>query len=130
MFKLKDKRIKGCWNPLCRSHKKHLKFKSDDIYCPKCGRELVYVCAKCGRMMEDRGRKHTVCDHCIERKEANAAARKEATASVLSAIAAVGNLIAEKISRSKTKQISESTSVDSDEKPETDKTTGKTVRNK
>lgn len=115
MFKLKDKRIKGCWNPLCRSHKKHLKFKSDDIYCPKCGRELVYVCAKCGRMMEDRGRKHTVCDHCIERQEANAAARKEATASVLNAIAAVGNLIAERISMNKAERISGSKSAETDE---------------
>ena len=115
MFKFKDKRIKGCWNPQCRSHKKHLKFKSDDIYCPKCGRELVYVCAQCGRMMEDRGRKHIICDHCVERKQAKAAARKEATASVLSAIAAVGNLIAERTSMNKAERISGSKSAETDE---------------
>lgn len=100
---MKDKRYKGCWNPQCRNYKKHYKFKSDNVYCPKCGSELVYICSRCGRMMEDNGRRHRICDHCIERKAANAENRKEAVATLLSAIAAVGNLAAEKISAKKSK---------------------------
>ncbi len=99
MFFRKDKRIKACWNPKCKRCKTHYKYKAADKYCSRCSKELVYVCAKCGSIMEDKGRKHTVCDRCIERKKANAENRKKAAADVVSAIGAVGDLIVDKVNK-------------------------------
>ena len=99
MLKRRDKRIKGCWNPKCKRCKKHYKYKADEKYCSLCKSELVYVCSKCGGLLEDVGRKHTVCAKCLANKEANADARKEAVATVLSATAAVGNVVADSIKK-------------------------------
>ena len=99
MFKRKDKRIKGCWNPKCKRCKQHYKYAASDKYCSLCKSELVYICSKCGGLLEDEGRKHRVCNKCIANKEANAENRKEAAASVLSAAAAVGNVVADRINK-------------------------------
>lgn len=101
LFKRKDKRIKGCWNPKCKCCKKGITYKATDIYCTQCRSELIYKCSKCGGRLEDINRKHRVCFKCEDRKAAGADARKEAAASVLSAVAAVGNVVADNIAAEK-----------------------------
>ena len=44
--------IKGCINEECIANKKKMKYKKDDVYCPKCGSKLVHVCKKCYRPIE------------------------------------------------------------------------------
>ena len=102
-IKKKDKRTKGCWNPECVNHKKHVKFPAADNYCPRCRSELVYVCARCGGRLEDINRKHRICFKCEERRESNAENRKAAVTNVMSAAAAVGTAAADIISKRKAK---------------------------
>lgn len=68
----KDKRIKGCSNPLCQKAEKKSKFKAEENFCPICGSELVFVCAKCHGPLEDEGPGHRTCCGC----EAAASDRK------------------------------------------------------
>ncbi len=67
---MSDKRKKGCPNEECSQHYKKIKMKSEYMYCPICGSELVYVCSKCFDEIEDSGPKHKICKRCeIEAKE-------------------------------------------------------------
>ena len=68
-----DKRSKGCPNVNCEQHKKKVKHKADDDFCPKCGTRLIYVCAKCFKEIEDIDEKHRICRGC----EADALEKKE-----------------------------------------------------
>lgn len=95
----KDKRIKACWNPRCKRCKTHYKYTAADKYCSLCRRELVFVCSKCGGLLEDEGRRHRVCYKCIERKVNNAENRKEAAANVVDAMGAIGSLITDKMNK-------------------------------
>ena len=61
-----DKRVKGCSNPECVNHIKRIKMKAENEYCPKCGAELVFVCKKCFKEIQDIDEDHSICTHCIE----------------------------------------------------------------
>lgn len=60
----KDKRAKGCSNPDCQKAEKKVKFKAEENFCPICGSELVFVCAKCHGPLDDEGSEHRVCSSC------------------------------------------------------------------
>ena len=59
-----DRRSKGCPNSSCEEHKKKVKHKTDDDFCPKCGSRLIYVCSKCFKEIEDTDEKHRICKRC------------------------------------------------------------------
>ena len=59
-----DRRKKGCPNEQCEMHKKKKTRKAIEQYCSICGTQLVYVCAKCFKEIEDKGVEHRVCRHC------------------------------------------------------------------
>ena len=63
---MKDKRIKACTNKECECNKyiAKNKYSSSDSYCKKCGTELVYVCSKCFKRIENIGPEHTLCISC------------------------------------------------------------------
>ena len=65
----KDTRIKGCPNVNCECNKAKKQYKSDDMYCVKCGTKLVFACKKCFSKIEDRGPKHKICAACEAKKE-------------------------------------------------------------
>lgn len=99
MLKRKDRRIKACTNPSCRRCKKHYKYQADENYCSVCKSELEYVCAKCGGKLEDIDRKHKVCFKCIEKQRKNAETRKEVATGLITIAGAIGNVVAEKITK-------------------------------
>lgn len=59
-----DRRKKCCPNEQCEMHKKKKTKKASEKYCSICGTQLVYVCAKCFKEIEDKGVEHRVCRHC------------------------------------------------------------------
>ena len=69
----KDKRIKGCPDPGCARHNEHYKYKSDDMFCTLCGSQLVYVCAKCFKEIEDTGDQRRYCEDCKPKKSKDGA---------------------------------------------------------
>lgn len=86
--KEKMKAIKGCTNPECKAFKK-IHYKQDDLFCPKCGEELSFVCAACGKAMERGDRKN--CISCQAEKEQNDVRNLEkAKQLVAGALAGVG----------------------------------------
>lgn len=60
----KDKRVRGCSNPTCQKAQEKAKFKAEENYCPICGSELVFVCAKCHGPLDDEGPRHKICAGC------------------------------------------------------------------
>lgn len=89
----KDKRVKGCPNKKCSMHIEHKKQDSENIFCPKCGTELIYVCARCFSQIEDTNPSHRRCKRC----EAEMAVKKEKALDMAKnasgkAIAAVGTV--------------------------------------
>lgn len=58
-----DRRIKRCPNNNCKAFEK-TNYGPDLQYCSACGSELVFVCKKCGKKIEDLGSKHTICASC------------------------------------------------------------------
>ena len=60
----KDKRIKGCPDPGCARHNEHYKYKPTDQFCTLCGSQLVYVCAKCFKELEDTEDRRRYCEDC------------------------------------------------------------------
>ena len=48
------KKDKGCFNEACENYQKKIKFLDSDSYCPKCGKQLQYVCInhKCFKHVE------------------------------------------------------------------------------
>lgn len=82
------KAIRGCTNPECKAFKK-IRYKQDDLFCPKCGEDLSFVCAACGKAMEQGDRKY--CISCQAEKEQNDARNLEKAKELASsALAAVG----------------------------------------
>lgn len=54
------KALKGCVNEECMAKQKKIYFKDSDIYCPKCGQPLCYVCKRCGMKLPDNTRKYCI----------------------------------------------------------------------
>ena len=52
--------IKGCANDSCMAHKKKLTYKEADIFCSKCGKELVFVCKDCYTQLPNDNEKYCV----------------------------------------------------------------------
>lgn len=52
--------LKGCVNEECIAKQKKMYFKDSDIYCPKCGQPLCYVCKRCGMKLPDNTRKYCI----------------------------------------------------------------------
>ena len=69
----KDKRIKGCPEPGCARHNEHYKYKPDDMFCTLCGSQLVYVCAKCFKEIEDTEDQRRYCEECKPKKSKDGA---------------------------------------------------------
>ena len=65
----KDKRSKGCPNSECERNKRQYLYKATDSYCTICGTQLVYVCPKCYRKLDDQGPKHVICSSCEAERE-------------------------------------------------------------
>lgn len=63
-----DRRIKRCPNSGCVAFER-MKYGADVQFCGACGAELVFVCRKCGRKIEDRGPKHTICASCEAKRQ-------------------------------------------------------------
>ena len=64
--------IKGCTNIECGEKHKKVKYKEDDLFCPKCGKELSYVCAKCYTPLENAGKRCEKCQQKIDDRKAKA----------------------------------------------------------
>ena len=64
----KDKRIKGCPEPGCARHNEHYKYKPSDRFCTLCGSQLVFVCAKCFKEIEDTEDQRRYCEDCKPKK--------------------------------------------------------------
>lgn len=60
----KDKRTKGCPEHGCARHNEHYKYKPADRFCTLCGSQLVYVCAKCFKEIEDTEERRRYCEEC------------------------------------------------------------------
>ena len=69
----KDKRIKGCPDPGCARHNEHYKYKPADRFCTLCGSQLVYVCAKCFKEIEDTEDQRRYCEECKPKKSKDGA---------------------------------------------------------
>lgn len=54
------KLTKGCANVNCDSHIKKVKFKNTESYCSSCGKQLVYVCNDCYKILENEYNKYCV----------------------------------------------------------------------
>ncbi|MBR3752534.1 MAG: hypothetical protein IKK50_05320 [Ruminiclostridium sp.] len=62
--------IKGCTNIECGQKHKKVKYKEDDLFCPKCGKELSYVCGKCFAPLEEAAKRCDICQAKVDgRKE-------------------------------------------------------------
>ena len=61
--------VRGCTNDDCAMKHKKTKFKADDLFCPKCGTKLVYVCADCHEPVEKMNIKY--CGQCQEIRNTN-----------------------------------------------------------
>ena len=72
----KDRRIKMCPNEECINHKNRRYFLPEDIFCTICQDELVYACARCGRIFDSEGIDDTICDTCKEAIAGKQAKRK------------------------------------------------------
>ena len=64
----KDKRIKDCPEPGCIRHIEHYKYKPDDMFCTLCGSQLVFVCAKCFKEIDDTEDHRRFCEDCKPEK--------------------------------------------------------------
>lgn len=68
------KKNRGCQNINCKAHKKKMRFKAYMEKCPLCGEELVHVCKKCYKPLDDDSKE--LCPLCyskaMQRKETGA----------------------------------------------------------
>ncbi|MBP3446131.1 MAG: hypothetical protein J6K64_02530 [Clostridia bacterium] len=64
---MKIKAKKGCTNPECIQCKKKEHAHKDDLFCPRCGGSLNYVCEKCHTVLADGSTK--LCVGCQAKKD-------------------------------------------------------------
>ena len=108
-----DKRVKGCSNPECVNHIKKIKMKAENEYCPKCGAELVFVCKKCFKEIQDIDENHSICTHCIEEAQEKKEKRiekvkdygKKAAVAAGTGVLAVGGKIVTKVMKDEEKEL-------------------------
>ena len=83
--------IKGCTNIECGQKHKEVKFKADDLFCPKCGKELSFVCSKCFAPLEEEKKRCDKCQAKIDGRKAKikSGAQKVAGAAKIAAPVAV-----------------------------------------
>lgn len=84
---MKAKAFRGCVNVKCESYKKK-HYKDDLEYCPNCGKELEYVCAKCWKVMDDNSEKY--CLSCKANNEQKIEKIKAAGLKIVGGVGAVG----------------------------------------
>lgn len=84
--------IKGCINKECGAKYKKIKFKEDDLFCPKCGKELTYVCVKCHEPVEEEGKKY--CERCQRRIDERNAKVKEGAQKAANVVQVAAPMIA------------------------------------
>lgn len=53
-------KVKGCTNQNCTVFKKKITSKATEEYCSKCGQPLSYVCKKCYKPIDSKGKYCTV----------------------------------------------------------------------
>jgi DNA-directed RNA polymerase subunit RPC12/RpoP len=81
--------IKGCTNIQCGQKHKEVKFKEDDLFCPKCGKELSYVCGKCFAPLEEAAKRCPKCQQKVDDRKAKVKAGASAVAGAAKAAAPV-----------------------------------------
>jgi hypothetical protein len=66
----KDTRKKACPNENCEMYHNY-KYDVTDLYCKKCGNELVLVCAAsgCYKKLDDEGPEHRICAGCSAKRD-------------------------------------------------------------
>lgn len=88
------KKNKGCINSECVAHQKHIFFREDDYYCPKCGNGLVFVCCECYRPFEVQDNSKKYCVSCEQERENKKQEKldtlKKVGPGVVAGVAAVG----------------------------------------
>ena len=93
---MKDKRIKVCPNLNCEcgTNIRKNKYSATDMYCKKCGSELVFVCSRClNAKIDDLGPDHKICAQCdAEIKDKSDKAKGYAKKAV-GAVAGVGVVV-------------------------------------
>ncbi len=84
-------KIKGCVKAGCVSCKKKEHYKKDDMFCTKCGQELVFVCKKCHTPI-DEDTKGNLCARCQAEKDDSADKLKDTGKKVGAGVLGVGAL--------------------------------------
>lgn len=69
------KTSKGCPNKKCKCNKEKELFIVDQEHCSECGSELVFVCKKCYKILDD-GKKRYCSIHLQEKKDFRGKAAK------------------------------------------------------
>ena len=92
-----DRRKKGCPNEDCERHQKKVKLAATEVYCPKCGAELIFVCEKCFKEIEDLGPEHRKCALCEAKAEEQREKIKEAVKKGGKYVAAIAMAIGGKV---------------------------------
>lgn len=64
---MKIKAKKGCVNPECTLCKKKVHAHKEDVFCPRCGASLSFVCLKCHTVLPDGSKK--ICIGCEVKKD-------------------------------------------------------------
>ena len=64
---MKIKAKKGCTNPECVMCKKKEHAHKEDVFCPRCGGSLSFVCEKCHTVLADGSTK--LCVTCQAKKD-------------------------------------------------------------
>ena len=96
-----------------RKSRQKNKMKAEDEYCPKCGAELVFVCKKCFKEIQDIDEDHRICNHCIEEAQEKKEKRiekvkdygKKAAVAAGTGVLAVGGKIVTKVMKDEEKEI-------------------------
>lgn len=86
----KDKRRKGCPNPACQNHARHVYQKPEQNFCPLCGTKLTCVCQSCFCEL-DEAAVQTICSSCEAAKQEK---KDRNMARLTAAVSAVGGVTA------------------------------------
>ncbi len=94
--------LKGCLNKECAAMHKRIKYKTDDFFCSKCGKDLYHVCKQCFKVVEQD--EQSLCDECLRKKELKQEKRKETASKVIDGAKMVAPLALEIAKNPKVKQ--------------------------